>query len=322
MLVSHPAAIDISNRSGPTVKVVATSFIHVLAAADVITRLSTCIGSTLPDGRPPDEAQPTHSKLAMAENIDPRLQSFSSLPPRSLAPQSYTSGPPQPLQNSSTPYYLPNPSNAHPALQSGPPQIDPALDQTSPTGPPVDESHDEEDLEEAHDTPGSTKSPHDLKRPRACDSCRGLKVRCDQERPDQSCKRCAKANRACITTPPTRKRQKKADSRVAELERKIDALTATLHAQKAAPEPRPFSGIPHYEAGPSPYAQPDGSFRAGSIVHDWASAPPAQERYPDIPPGYTPAQSISRAPEAKRRKVGDGSNHNAVRCCCILYMPH
>lgn len=36
-----------------------------------------------------------------------------------------------------------------------------------------------------------------------------------------------------ITTPPTRKRQKKADSRVAELERKIDALTATLHAQKS-----------------------------------------------------------------------------------------
>ncbi|KAJ5681398.1 uncharacterized protein N7477_001338 [Penicillium maclennaniae] len=40
--------------------------------------------------------------------------------------------------------------------------------------------------------------------------------------------RCAKARRTCIVTAPTRKRQKKTDSRVTELERKIDALTATL----------------------------------------------------------------------------------------------
>lgn len=116
-----------------------------------------------------------------------------------------------------------------------------------------------------------------------------------------------------ITTPPTRKRQKKADSRVAELERKIDALTATLHAQKGAPEPRAYPGMPQYEgAGPSPYPQPEGGFRAGSIVHDWSSGPSAQERYPDIPPGYGPAQSVQRGPENKRRKLGDGSSHTAV----------
>lgn len=70
----------------------------------------------------------------------------------------------------------------------------------------------------------------DLKRPRACQPCRQLKVRCDPDpaHPDGSCKRCAKARRTCIVTAPTRKRQKKTDSRVAELERKIDALTATL----------------------------------------------------------------------------------------------
>lgn len=72
----------------------------------------------------------------------------------------------------------------------------------------------------------------DLKRPRACEPCRQLKVRCDPDpdHPDGSCKRCAKARRTCIVTAPTRKRQKKTDSRVAELERKIDALTATLQA--------------------------------------------------------------------------------------------
>lgn len=75
----------------------------------------------------------------------------------------------------------------------------------------------------------------DLKRPRACEACRQLKVRCDPhpENPDGPCKRCGKANRHCVVTAPTRKRQKKADSRVAELERKIDALTASLQATRA-----------------------------------------------------------------------------------------
>lgn len=71
----------------------------------------------------------------------------------------------------------------------------------------------------------------DPKRARACDSCRGLKVKCDFPEtggPGDPCKRCAKARRACIVTPATRRRQKKADGRVAELERKVDALTARL----------------------------------------------------------------------------------------------
>lgn len=85
---------------------------------------------------------------------------------------------------------------------------------------PVSSSADPDD----HDPQG------DLKRPRACEPCRQLKVRCvpDPSHPEGSCKRCAKARRTCIVTAPTRKRQKKTDSRVAELERKIDALTATL----------------------------------------------------------------------------------------------
>lgn len=74
----------------------------------------------------------------------------------------------------------------------------------------------------------------DLKRPRACDACRQLKVRCepDDKNPSNPCKRCAKANRSCVVTPPTRKRQKKTDSRVSELEKKIDALTASLQASR------------------------------------------------------------------------------------------
>jgi hypothetical protein len=111
-----------------------------------------------------------------------------------------------------------------------------------------------------------------------------------------------------ITTPPTRKRQKKADSRVAELERKIDALTATLHAQKAAgPELRHHGAVSQYDTNAPAAPIPDGSYRMGAINHDWSSA--GQTRYSDIPPGYGPAQTIQRGPEPKRRKTGDGSSH-------------
>ncbi|KAF2093736.1 hypothetical protein NA57DRAFT_22150, partial [Rhizodiscina lignyota] len=122
------------------------------------------------------------------------------------------------------------------------------------------EDHSEDEIHESPETLGdedghektSPSKSSDAKRPRACDSCRGLKVRCIID-PSSGlpCKRCAKAGRQCIVTPPTRKRQKKADSRVAELEKKIDALTATLKAQNAAAAgefTNPRAEAPHYQA--------------------------------------------------------------------------
>ncbi|MBE3046297.1 Zn(II)2Cys6 transcription factor [Candidatus Bathyarchaeota archaeon] len=73
----------------------------------------------------------------------------------------------------------------------------------------------------------------DVRRARACEACRGLKVRC--EMPDEgSCRRCSKAGRRCVVTVRSRggERQKKTDTRVAELEKKIDLLSATLHASR------------------------------------------------------------------------------------------
>ncbi|GAB0132152.1 hypothetical protein EsDP_00000596 [Epichloe bromicola] len=78
---------------------------------------------------------------------------------------------------------------------------------------------------------------HDAKKSRACEACRSLKVRCEPDPNDENapCKRCGKAGRSCVVTMPTRKRQKKTDSRVSELEKKIDALTASLQARAAVP---------------------------------------------------------------------------------------
>ncbi|POR36386.1 Transcriptional regulator WAR1 [Tolypocladium paradoxum] len=86
---------------------------------------------------------------------------------------------------------------------------------------------------------GGGEDGAEAKKARACEACRGLKVRCepDLDNDDAPCKRCRKAGRNCVVTVPTRKRQKKTDSRVSELEKKIDALTASLQARAAGPAP-------------------------------------------------------------------------------------
>jgi hypothetical protein len=105
----------------------------------------------------------------------------------------------------------------------------------------------------------------DPKKARACEACRGLKVRCEPvpEDPEGACKRCAKARRNCIITQPTRKRQKKTDNRVTELEKKIEALTATLSATKAGQAAPPLSAAPPEPAAAyygTPATGPPGSW--------------------------------------------------------------
>ncbi|KAE8148076.1 hypothetical protein BDV25DRAFT_159017 [Aspergillus avenaceus] len=178
--------------------------------------------------------------------IDPRLRAgndnspqgtetgHSYLPTRQVEPTSLSSHPPNdypdpPAQFSSEPLH-PTPSApggpgyySVSAAQSQPSQS------SYPAGPAgaADDAH-------RHESTDPNDPYSELKRPRACESCRQLKVRCepDATNPNASCKRCAKAGRSCVVTAPTRKRQKKTDSRVAELERKIDALTASLQASQ------------------------------------------------------------------------------------------
>lgn len=84
------------------------------------------------------------------------------------------------------------------------------------------------------ENPDDNDNETDPRRPRACEACRTLKVRCETDAGGGSCKRCAKTGRQCVVTAPTRKRARKTDSRVAELERKIDALTDRLVARGSA----------------------------------------------------------------------------------------
>ncbi|KIW19030.1 hypothetical protein PV08_03320 [Exophiala spinifera] len=147
-------------------------------------------------------------------HIDPQLRASSlSSPPKARDSQHFPNG--------ATAAYSPLQPSPNPSYQSI---------QTPNYYPP--NPHAQESPEDGSPS-GNPNDPNDLKRPRACEACRQLKVKCepDDNHPTGSCKRCAKANRQCIVTAPSRKRQKKTDSRVAELERKIDALTATLAAR-------------------------------------------------------------------------------------------
>ncbi|MCJ1377722.1 hypothetical protein MMC17_000818 [Xylographa soralifera] len=79
---------------------------------------------------------------------------------------------------------------------------------------------------------GSSIAIADKLTPRACEACRARKIRCLQDRlfSDVSCKPCLFANRACVYSDPgLRKRRKRTDARVAELEKTVKALSTALY---------------------------------------------------------------------------------------------
>lgn len=174
-------------------------------------------------------------RLGGATNATGTTQRHTDVPPRPPPPSTYSglkSDAAASYQPSQPYYHYPSPQTHTPqqlgvhsgshSTQESPATSYAARDENA-ASPDIAGAGDDDDGDNAEDA----------KRPRACEACRGLKVRCDQDpaRPDIPCKRCAKAGRQCIVTQPTRRRQKKADSRVAELERKLDALTAALQQQ-------------------------------------------------------------------------------------------
>ena len=77
----------------------------------------------------------------------------------------------------------------------------------------------------------STEAQNDETTPRACESCRIRKVRClqDPSLSSAKCLPCAKSHRDCIFTARSRtRRRKRTDTRVADLEKEVKAMTALL----------------------------------------------------------------------------------------------
>lgn len=111
-----------------------------------------------------------------------------------------------------------------------------------------------------HDSAGSSPEDHDAetdrptkraKRSRACQACRGMKIRCLPVEGQEACKACSKVGRTCVMPGPARKRQKTVH-KVAELEQKINALTASLAAKnRIETEATPPTDSPQTVSTPS-----------------------------------------------------------------------
>ncbi|KKF96348.1 Phosphoinositide polyphosphatase (Sac family) [Ceratocystis platani] len=86
---------------------------------------------------------------------------------------------------------------------------------------------------------------------RACDPCRGLKVKCEWTSDEAGvgsafnnpCHRCSKSRRNCVVSvrARTNERHKRTDTRVSELEKRIDELTASLQAKSPGSSSTPAS---------------------------------------------------------------------------------
>jgi hypothetical protein len=80
------------------------------------------------------------------------------------------------------------------------------------------------------------KAANETQYNRACDACRQHKVRClpDTLSTLKICQRCARTDRRCVfTAPQKRKQRKRTDTRVAELEREVQAMRSLFEGKKA-----------------------------------------------------------------------------------------
>ncbi|OJJ82728.1 Zn(II)2Cys6 transcription factor [Aspergillus glaucus CBS 516.65] len=71
---------------------------------------------------------------------------------------------------------------------------------------------------------------------RACQSCRASKVRCDQPNPGMPCLRCQKSAKPCIPAGQSWKTQRHMNSRIVEMESKIDKMISAAATQGPGPE--------------------------------------------------------------------------------------
>lgn len=92
------------------------------------------------------------------------------------------------------------------------------------------ESDDSDDADQPQDV--STSKARKIRSTRACVACRRMKTRCEvDEALGSACKLCIRGRRQCIMQAIPRRRKRKTTERVADLEEKINALTALLETK-------------------------------------------------------------------------------------------
>ncbi|KAI4140795.1 MAG: hypothetical protein L6R39_005657 [Caloplaca ligustica] len=134
---------------------------------------------------------------------------------------------------------------------------------------------------------------------RACESCRARKVRCLPEDPT-TCQRCARSGRDCIyTAPEKRRRRKRTDTRVAELEHMVQMLAAKLEEEQRAREVHTQSDV--LVRRPSQTASINGSSPANKeALHHQPARPPQEIANP------TSLISVQRQPSYSSNSTASG----------------
>ena len=260
--------------------------------------------------------------LPKMDTIDPELRgSASSSYATQHAPTSSFSANTirLPLPHQQTPLPSHDGGHAHPYYTLPHPPVH------SPGSRLLPDVHHQYETSPAVETNGDPRNDT-KRRERACEACRGLKVRCEPNANDTAgaCRRCAKAGRRCVTTAPGRKRYKKADSRVAELEKRIDALTAGLEATKRGGplDLRPRSGGPSPEVegtilrdtNEEPSPSPSVQAKHGSVIGtgEWprqSERSDAATELRSLPiPSHTPSSSSRTLVGRKRRRSNDADD--------------
>ncbi|KAI4275719.1 MAG: hypothetical protein LQ337_003031 [Flavoplaca oasis] len=135
----------------------------------------------------------------------------------------------------------------------------------------------------------SSMAHHDKPKPhiRACESCRTRKIRClpQDSSKDAKCQRCAKSGRDCIySSPEKRKRRKRTDARVADLEHMVQMLAARLeHEQQTRLDQDKERD--HQQPHQGPLTRDKSALQKASIL----SPPPSPSEY------HQRASSVSQA---------------------------
>ncbi|CAO1599010.1 hypothetical protein XANCAGTX0491_002755 [Xanthoria calcicola] len=130
----------------------------------------------------------------------------------------------------------------------------------------------------------SSMAPNDKPKPhiRACESCRTRKIRClpQDASKDAKCQRCAKSGRECIyNSPEKRKRRKRTDARVADLEHMVQMLAARLEQEQRA---RLDQEERHRDHQQQPRQDNPILHRTPSQNPNLLSPPPSPNEYPSL----------------------------------------
>ncbi len=164
----------------------------------------------------------------------------------------------------------------------------------SPSDEPDIHSDASDESDEGENSKDGAHKTKTLRSSRACITCRRMKTRCEiDEALGSACKLCIRTRRQCIMQDIPRRRKRKTTERVADLEEKINALTALLAAKEAGSSTTDSDFVPPQMRpdDQEPPAISEETLMADALsrrVLDWDTARTAFDKYKQEMSQYFP----------------------------------